>query len=102
MTEQAPRDVIRIATRKSPLALWQAEFVKHQLEQAHPGLSVELLGIKTRGDIILDTPLAKVGGKGLFVKEPVRQRPVYHRPVRQRPVGQRACSTKACSSKACS
>ena len=69
MTEQAPRDVIRIATRKSPLALWQAEFVKHQLEQAHPGLSVELLGIKTRGDIILDTPLAKVGGKGLFVKE---------------------------------
>lgn len=69
MTENAPRDVIRIATRQSPLALWQAEFVKARLEQAHPNISVELLGIKTRGDIILDTPLAKVGGKGLFVKE---------------------------------
>ena len=62
-------NVLRIATRESPLALWQAEYVKSKLEQAHPGLKVELLGMKTRGDVILDTPLAKVGGKGLFVKE---------------------------------
>ena len=62
-------NVLRIATRESPLALWQAEFVKARLEQAHPGLTVELLGMKTKGDVILDTPLAKVGGKGLFVKE---------------------------------
>jgi len=60
---------IRIATRKSPLAMWQAEFVKDALEQAHPGLIVELVPMVTKGDIILDTPLAKVGGKGLFVKE---------------------------------
>jgi len=62
-------NTIRIATRQSPLALWQAEFVKARLEQSHPGLRVELLGMKTKGDVILDTPLAKVGGKGLFVKE---------------------------------
>lgn len=61
--------VVRIATRKSALALWQAEFVKNQLQLAHPGLRVELLGMSTRGDKILDVPLAKVGGKGLFVKE---------------------------------
>ncbi|BCV68173.1 hydroxymethylbilane synthase [Shewanella carassii] len=60
---------IRIATRKSPLAMWQAEFVKAELERIHPGLTVELLPMSTKGDIILDTPLAKVGGKGLFVKE---------------------------------
>ncbi|ELR63225.1 Porphobilinogen deaminase [Photobacterium marinum] len=60
---------IRIATRKSPLAMWQAEFVKDALEQAHPGLAVELVPMVTKGDVILDTPLAKVGGKGLFVKE---------------------------------
>ncbi|MEI8593948.1 hydroxymethylbilane synthase [Photobacterium sp. Hal280] len=60
---------IRIATRKSPLALWQAEYVKAALEQAHPGIIVELVPMVTKGDIILDTPLAKVGGKGLFVKE---------------------------------
>ncbi|KJG35794.1 porphobilinogen deaminase [Photobacterium angustum] len=60
---------IRIATRKSPLAMWQAEFVKAELEQAHPGIIVELIPMITKGDIILDTPLAKVGGKGLFVKE---------------------------------
>ncbi|KLV07819.1 porphobilinogen deaminase [Photobacterium aquae] len=60
---------IRIATRKSPLAMWQAEFVKDALEQAHPGIVVELVPMVTKGDIILDTPLAKVGGKGLFVKE---------------------------------
>lgn len=58
-----------IATRGSQLALWQAEHVKAQLMHAHPGLRVELLRIKTKGDIILDVPLAKVGGKGLFVKE---------------------------------
>lgn len=60
---------IRIATRKSPLALWQAEHVKSELERHHPGIRVELLAMSTRGDKILDTPLAKVGGKGLFVKE---------------------------------
>ena len=60
---------IRIATRRSPLALWQAEYVKAQLELAHPDLVVELVPMVTKGDIILDTPLAKVGGKGLFVKE---------------------------------
>lgn len=61
--------IIRIATRKSPLALWQAEYVKSQLELHHPGLKVELLPLTSRGDKILDVPLAKVGGKGLFVKE---------------------------------
>ena len=60
---------LRIATRESQLALWQAEFIKAELEAHHPGLQVELLGMKTKGDIILDVPLAKVGGKGLFVKE---------------------------------
>ncbi|RKF22111.1 hydroxymethylbilane synthase [Alginatibacterium sediminis] len=60
---------IRIATRKSPLALWQAEFVKAELERHHSALEVELLPMSTRGDIILDTPLAKIGGKGLFLKE---------------------------------
>ncbi len=60
---------IRIATRKSPLALWQAEHVRERLIAAHPGLEVELIGMTTQGDRILDTPLAKVGGKGLFVKE---------------------------------
>ena len=61
--------VVRIATRKSLLALWQAEYVKAELEKHHPGIQVELLGMTTKGDVILDTPLAKVGGKGLFVKE---------------------------------
>lgn len=60
---------IRIATRKSPLAMWQAEHVAKALRQAHPGLEVEILGMSTQGDKILDTPLAKIGGKGLFVKE---------------------------------
>ncbi|WP_299182145.1 hydroxymethylbilane synthase [uncultured Neptuniibacter sp.] len=60
---------IRIATRKSPLALWQAEYVKAELERHHAGLQVELLGMTSKGDKILDAPLAKVGGKGLFVKE---------------------------------
>ncbi len=62
-------ETIRIATRKSPLALWQAEHVAERLRQAHPGLEVELVKMVTQGDKILDTPLAKVGGKGLFVKE---------------------------------
>ncbi len=61
--------ILRIATRKSPLAMWQAEHVSAQLRQAHPGLEVELVGMSTKGDKILDTPLAKIGGKGLFVKE---------------------------------
>ena len=60
---------LRIATRKSPLALWQAEHVAARLQAVHPGLQVELVKMVTRGDKILDTPLAKVGGKGLFVKE---------------------------------
>lgn len=60
---------IRIATRKSPLALWQAEYVKRRLLAAHPELSVSLVPMSTRGDKILDTPLAKIGGKGLFIKE---------------------------------
>lgn len=64
-----PESPIRIATRESPLALWQAEYIKARLLAAHPGLRVELLGMTTRGDQILDSPLAKVGGKGLFVKE---------------------------------
>ena len=61
--------ILRIATRQSPLALWQAEYVKQQLEHCHPGICVELVKFTTRGDKILDTPLAKIGGKGLFVKE---------------------------------
>ena len=61
--------VVRIATRKSALALWQAEFVKARLEQAHPGLIVRLVPMVSRGDKLLDAPLAKIGGKGLFVKE---------------------------------
>lgn len=60
---------VRIATRRSPLAIWQAEFVRDELLKHHPDLNIDLVRIKTRGDKILDTPLAKVGGKGLFVKE---------------------------------
>ncbi|OFE12935.1 hydroxymethylbilane synthase [Pseudohongiella acticola] len=62
-------DLIRIATRRSPLALWQAEFVRDALMANNAGLRVELVTISTRGDKILDTPLAKIGGKALFVKE---------------------------------
>jgi hydroxymethylbilane synthase len=62
-------DTLRIATRKSPLAMWQAEHVADRLRETHPGLGVEILGMTTKGDRILDAPLAKVGGKGLFVKE---------------------------------
>lgn len=60
---------IRIATRKSALALWQAEYVKSRLEAAHPGLLVTLVPMVSRGDKLLDSPLSKIGGKGLFVKE---------------------------------
>jgi len=62
-------NTIRIATRKSPLALWQAEEVSRQLKLHHPELEIELVKIVSKGDKILDAPLAKVGGKGLFVKE---------------------------------
>ncbi|TAK63568.1 MAG: hydroxymethylbilane synthase [Methylobacter sp.] len=65
MTEK----IIRIATRKSPLALWQAEHVAERLKRAFPGCRTELVKMTTQGDKILDAPLAKVGGKGLFVKE---------------------------------
>lgn len=60
---------IRIATRQSPLALWQAEYVAAKLENLFPKIKAELVKMVTRGDKILDAPLAKVGGKGLFVKE---------------------------------
>ena len=60
---------LTIATRESPLALWQAEYVRSALQAAHPSLPVELLGMTSRGDRLLEVPLAKVGGKGLFVKE---------------------------------
>lgn len=69
MTAFAPPQRIVIATRESRLALWQAEHVKARLEALYPACRVELLGMTTRGDQILDRPLAKVGGKGLFVKE---------------------------------
>lgn len=61
--------VLKIATRKSPLALWQAEHIKQRLNQLYPTMQVELVTMSTKGDKILDTPLAKIGGKGLFVKE---------------------------------
>lgn len=61
--------IVKIATRKSPLALWQAEFVRDALINLYPKLQVELVRMSTQGDKILDVPLAKVGGKGLFVKE---------------------------------
>ncbi|WP_407275966.1 hydroxymethylbilane synthase [Halothiobacillus sp. DCM-1] len=61
--------LIRIATRESPLALWQSEFVASELRRLHPGLTVTLVGMTTQGDQLLDSPLSKIGGKGLFVKE---------------------------------
>ena len=60
---------ITIATRESPLALWQAHFVEAELKRHHPGIEVKLLGMTSKGDQLLDKPLYKVGGKGLFVKE---------------------------------
>ncbi len=60
---------VRLATRKSPLALWQANFVRDQLQRRHEGLTVEMVAMSTQGDKLLDAPLADVGGKGLFLKE---------------------------------
>lgn len=60
---------IRIASRESALALWQSQYIKAELEALHPGLEVDVVGMTTKGDQILDVPLAKIGGKGLFVKE---------------------------------
>jgi hydroxymethylbilane synthase len=60
---------LRIATRKSPLALWQSKHVAQRLRDAHPGLGIELLPLSTRGDEVLDRSLAEIGGKGLFLKE---------------------------------
>ena len=68
-TRQAAMPDLKIATRKSPLALWQAEHVAGALRARNPGLGVELVAMRTSGDRMLDAPLAKVGGKGLFVKE---------------------------------
>lgn len=68
---------IRIGTRKSPLALWQAEFVRDELLKIQPGLDVKLVKLTTQGDKMLDTSLAKVGGKGLFIKE-LEQRLMDH------------------------
>lgn len=78
LPEEATRDapeitmtptLLRIATRKSALALWQAEHVAAELRMVHPGLIVDLVPLSTRGDEILDKPLATIGGKGLFLKE---------------------------------
>ncbi len=60
---------IRLATRQSPLALWQTQHVAARLRAAHPGLEVELVPMSTRGDRIIDRPLSEIGGKGLFLKE---------------------------------
>lgn len=62
-------NIVRIATRKSPLAMWQAEEVARQLKQRHSDIEIEFIKMTTKGDKILDAPLAKIGGKGLFVKE---------------------------------
>ncbi len=63
------KNTLRIATRNSPLALWQAEFVRDELLRHHADLTVAIIGMTTRGDQLLHSPLAKIGGKGLFVKE---------------------------------
>ncbi len=63
------KKLIKIATRGSKLALWQSQFVADLIKEAHPSIEVELMVVKTKGDKILDVPLAKIGGKGLFVKE---------------------------------
>lgn len=69
MRDNARMTTLRIATRKSPLALWQSEHVAALLRAAHPGLSVDLVPMSTRGDEVLDRSLAAIGGKGLFLKE---------------------------------
>ena len=61
--------VLKIATRKSPLALWQAEFVRSQLQLHYPELDIELVKISTQGDHMINSPLSKIGGKSLFIKE---------------------------------
>jgi len=63
------KNTLRIATRKSALALWQANYVRDLLIEAHPSIEIDLVKIVTRGDRILDRPLAEIGGKGLFLKE---------------------------------
>lgn len=68
-TPQPPYGTLRIASRESALALWQSEHIKARLEALYPGLTVQIVGMTTKGDRILDVPLAKIGGKGLFVKE---------------------------------
>ena len=60
---------IKIATRNSPLAMWQAEFVKKELVKAHTNIDIELIGITTEGDRFLESSLSNIGGKGLFIKE---------------------------------
>ena len=67
-TLAAPRR-LTIATRESALAMWQAEHVRGRLSSRYPGTTVDLLGITTQGDRVLDRPLAAIGGKGLFIKE---------------------------------
>lgn len=69
ITPQPALTTLNIATRQSPLALWQAEHIRDRLLALYPELTINLLKIVTKGDKILDTPLAKIGGKGLFVKE---------------------------------
>ena len=66
--KSAPSSIV-IATRESPLAMWQAEHIQSRLQGLYPGLDASLLGMTTQGDRILDTSLSKIGGKGLFVKE---------------------------------
>jgi hydroxymethylbilane synthase len=68
-TDLPMKNLLRIATRKSPLAVWQAEHVASELRRLHPGLEIELVTMTTQGDRVLDAPLARIGGKGLFVKE---------------------------------
>lgn len=68
-SQQPALTTLNIATRQSPLALWQAEHIRDRLLALYPNLTINLLKIVTKGDKILDTPLAKIGGKGLFVKE---------------------------------
>ena len=61
--------VLKIATRKSPLAVWQAEFVRSQLHLYYPELDIELVKMSTQGDQMLNSPLSKIGGKSIFIKE---------------------------------
>ena len=69
MSTPAPLSRIVLATRESALAMWQARYIQARLQELHPGLDVQILGMTTEGDRKLDTSLAKIGGKGLFVKE---------------------------------